>query len=117
MNIRTQIVVIVVVVVAMIALINMIRKRTLELRYALLWMVMGVGVLIFACFPRLTEMIAKAMGIGEPINMLFFIGFCFSLAIIFSLTVVISRMANRVKTLTQELALLQKERLDESKTN
>lgn len=109
MNIRTQIVVIAVIVLAMIALVNMIKKRTLELRYALLWMVMGIGVLVFACFPGLTNMLAKAVGIGTPINMLFFIGFCFSLAIIFSLTVVISRMANRVKVLAQELALLRKE--------
>lgn len=109
MNIRTQVFVIVIAVLALVVLINMIRKRTLELRYALLWMVMGVGVLIFACFPSLTKHLAGALGIGAPINMLFFIGFCFALAIIFSLTVVISRMANRVKKLTQEMALLKKE--------
>ena len=109
MNIRTQIVVIVVIVLAMIALVNMIRKNKLELRYALLWMVMGIGVLIFAAFPQLTSILAKAMGIGTPINMLFFIGFCFSLAIIFSLSVAISRLSNRSKKLTQEIALLKKE--------
>jgi len=109
MDIRTQVFVIVIAVVALVILVNMIRNRTLELRYALLWMAMGIGVLVFACFPSLTKGLAGILGIDTPINMLFFIGFCFSLTIIFSLTVVISRMANRVKKLTQEMALLKKE--------
>ena len=109
MNIRTQIFVIVIAVIALVLLVNMIRRRTLELRYALLWLVMGVGVLIFACFPGLTKYLAGLLGIGTPINMLFFAGFCFALAIIFSLTVALSRMANQVKTLTQEMALLEQE--------
>ena len=109
MDIKTQIFVIVIAILALVVLVNMIRKRTLELRYALLWMLMSVGVLIFACFPGLTSWLAGVLGIGAPINMLFFAGFCFALAIIFSLTVVISRMANRVKKLTQEMALLKKE--------
>ena len=112
MDIRTQVFVIVIAVLALAVLVNMLRKRTLELRYALLWMVMAVGILIFACFPELTKWLAGVLGIGTPINMLFFVGFCFALAIIFSLTVVISRMANRVKKLTQEMALLKKELAD-----
>ena len=109
MDIRTQIFVIVVTIVAMIALVNMIRKNKLELRYALLWMLMSVGVFVFACFPGLTKALANLLGIGTPINMLFFIGFCFALAIIFSLSVALSHLSNRAKKLTQEIALLRKE--------
>lgn len=114
MDIRTQIFVIVIAVLALVILVNMLRKRTLELRYALLWVVMAIGILIFACFPGLTKWLAGVLGIDTPINMLFFAGFCFALAIIFFLTVVISRMANRVKKLTQEMALLKKELEDRS---
>lgn len=109
MDIRIQIIVIAVIVVAMVALINMIRNRKIELSYALLWMVMGFGVFVFTCFPGLTSTLAKVMGISAPINMLFFIGFCFALAIIFSLSVAISRLSNKATKLTQEIALLKKE--------
>jgi len=109
MDIKIQIIVIAVIVIAMAILVNMIRNHKIELRYALLWMLMGFGVFIFTCFPGLIRVLAKMMGISEPVNMLFFVGFCFSLAIIFSLSVAISRLSNRAKKLTQEIALLKKE--------
>ena len=106
MNIRIQIIVVVAAVASLVALVNLIRKNKLLLKYALLWLALGIGVCIFACFPSLTSYLAGLMGIYTPINMLFFAGFCFSLAIIFSLTVAISRLSQRVKKLSQEIALL-----------
>lgn len=114
MNIKTQIFVTSVVLLAMLMLVNMIRKKRLELKYSLLWFVLGMGVLILGCFPSITARLAKIFGIGQPINLLFFAGFCFSLMIIFSLTVAISKMSIQVKRLIQELGLLRKE-LEEMK--
>lgn len=108
MNIKTQVTVIIVVLLAMVYMINMIRKNRLEIKYALLWFVLGIGVIIFTCFPMLTTFAAKFLGIGQPVNLLFFAGFCFALLIIYSLSLAISRLSVRVKKLTQELALLQK---------
>lgn len=109
MNVKTQVLVAVVVIVAMAVLVNMIRKNRLELKYCLLWFLLGVAILVFDCFPWLTTGLAAVLGIGQPINFLFFAGFCFSLLIIFSLTSAISRLSVRVKVLTQELALLKME--------
>lgn len=112
MNIRTQIIVVLVVVFTLIALINLVCRDKLQLKYALLWFVLGIGVGVFACFPDLTAFLADLMGIYTPVNMLFFSGFCFSLAIIFSLSVAVSRLSDRVKKLAQEIALLKGERTD-----
>ena len=106
MNIRIQIIVVAIVVAALVGLINLIRRNKLQLKYALLWFGLGIGICVFACFPGLTSYLAGVMGIYTPINMLFFAGFCFSLAIIFSLSVAISRLSERVKKLSQEIALL-----------
>ena len=108
MNIRIQIIIAILIVVALSVIVNMIRKKGLELRYALSWLIVGVGVLILDIFPQLIEWIAHTMGIVSPINMLFFVGFCFSLCIIFVLTVAVSRMSIRIKELAQELALYKK---------
>ena len=43
--------------------------------------------------------------------MIFFLGFCFSLLIIFTLTVMLSRMAERVRKLAQAVAM-NEEKLD-----
>ena len=76
---------------------------------ALAWLIVGVGTLVLDCFPNLITWLARKVGIASPVNMLFFFGFCFSLMIIFVLTVSISRMSIRIKQLAQELALHEKE--------
>lgn len=106
MNIKIQIIVGVVVLTALSIIVNMIRKKELELQYALSWLFVGVGILVLDCFPQLLTWISNVMGIANPTNTLFFLGFCFSLIIIFILTVTISRMSNKIKNLAQEIALL-----------
>lgn len=112
MNIRLQIIIAVIILVAMGFIINMIRKKSLELRYALAWLIVGVGVLMLDVFPELMTKLATMLGIYSPVNMLFFLGFCFSLVIIFILTVAVSRMSIRIKNLTQELALHERENME-----
>ena len=115
MNIRIQIIVAAIVLIALCVIVNMIRKKRLELRYALAWLVVGFGILILDCFPDLITWLAGMLGIASPVNMLFFFGFCFSLMIIFVLTVSISRMSIRIKQLAQEIALYEKRNQDEKK--
>lgn len=108
MNIRIQVIVAIVLVLALCVIINMIRKKALELRYALAWLLVGCGTLILDLFPDVMMGLAKFMGIEVPSNMLFFLGFCFALIIIFVLTIAVSRMSIRIKNLTQEMALYKK---------
>lgn len=107
MNIRIQIIICVIIVIALMIIVNMIRKKQLELRYALSWLAVGVAIFILACFPQLMVWISEKIGIANPVNMLFFFGFCFSLIIIFILTVSISRMSIRIKELSQRIALFE----------
>lgn len=109
MNIRIQIIVAIFIIIALIIIINMIRKKSLELRYALAWLFVGGGVLVLDLFPKLMEWLSRLLGIASPVNMLFFLGFCFSLGIVFVLTLAVSRMSNRIKELAQELALYKRE--------
>ena len=111
MNIRIRIIIAVFIVLALGIIVNMIRKKFLELRYALTWITVGMGILVLDFLPGLTDEISRIMGIYSPVNMLFFMGFCFSLGIIFVLTIAVSRMSNRIKELAQELALHEKENI------
>ena len=112
MNIRIQVIVAIVIVLALCVIINMIRKKALELRYSLAWLLVGFGTLILDLFPDVMMGLAKFMGIEVPSNMLFFLGFCFALIIIFVLTIAVSRMSIRIKNLTQEMALYEKRMKD-----
>ena len=44
------------------------------------------GILIITLIPNLLNVISKALGIYNEINMLFFLGFVFIILVIFSLT-------------------------------
>ena len=117
MNIKTQVTVVALVLLAMVLLINRIRKNKLELKYSFMCFALGIGVIIFALAPELTAWLAGCMGIGQPINFLFFAGFCFSLLIIYVLTMAISRLSVKMKRLTQEMGLLKKELEEMKKKN
>lgn len=105
MTVKIQIIIGVCLVIGLAAIINMIRRRRLELKYALSWLIAIVFVLVLDCFPTLLTQISLILGIWAPVNMIFFLGFCFSLLIIFTLTVTLSRMSERVRRLSQAVAL------------
>lgn len=75
------------------------------------------GLMILVVFRQLTTWIAGEMGVASPVNLLFFGGFCFSLVIIFVLTIAVSRASIRIKQLTQELALFEKKYTEEHENN
>lgn len=112
MEIKFQIIVAVIILLGMAYIVGLIRKNRLELKYALSWLVVAVLVLILDCFPNLMIKLADLLGIASPVNMMFFIGFLFSLVIILVLTVTVSIAASSVKRLTQKIALLEKRILE-----
>lgn len=105
MTLKIKILIVCVLILAFIAIVRMVCKKSLELKYALLWLIADICLLIIVLVPNLLDIIASSLGIYSPVNMVFFLGFCFSLAIIFSLTVALSRMSNRVRRLSQCIAL------------
>ena len=115
MSVRTQIVVAAVVILALIGLTSMVKKNKIEMKYALIWYLLVAVILVFDLFPNLLGSFAAFMGVDLAVNMLFFLGYCFALVIIFVLTVWVTKLSVKVKRLTQELALLDR-KLEETET-
>ena len=99
MTVKLQIIVGICLFLALTVIVYMIKKRSLDLKYALSWLLALVFVLVLDLFPVLLTKLSMALGVWAPVNMIFFLGFCFSLLIIFTLTVMLSRMAERVRNL------------------
>lgn len=78
MNIKAQIIISIIIILGIVYIINMVRKKALELRYSLTWLGVGICILILTLFPQIMNKISAIMGIASPMNMLFFLGFCFS---------------------------------------
>ena len=108
MSPRLQLVIAVAAIAAILYIGNLVRIRRLELKYAVIWFLVGILLLIFDLFPGLLPIMSTAWGITLPINMLTFLGLVFVLMIIFSQTIVISNLTRKSKRLTQEVGLLYK---------
>ena len=109
MTLKAQVLIGIVLVIALIAIINMVRKRSLELKYVLVWICSDIILFIFTLFPSTMGKVAAFLGIYSPVNMIFFMGFVLSLVIIFTLTVALSRVTARVRKLAQMIALQEDE--------
>ena len=86
-------------------ILNMVRKRTLELKYVLAWLFADLALIFFAVFPQSMMGLAEFLGIYSPVNMIFFLGFVFLALIIFSLTVALSRATANQRRIAQYTAL------------
>lgn len=105
MTIKLQIVAAAILLLGLIYLINMICKRKIELKYALLWMLSILSMLVVDLFPPILSILSYLFGIATPVNTLFLLGFVFALILIFALTVAVSRLAERVRKLSQAAAI------------
>ncbi len=106
MNLKLQVILILTNVLGLSVIINLIRKDVLNLRYSFIWIAVGILSILLAIFPEILVDASSFMGIIAPVNALFLAGFYFAFAIIFSLTTIAARNAQRVKVLDQELAIL-----------
>lgn len=86
----------------------LIKKDKLSIRYSLSWYILSVILLIAVWFPNLLVVLANLLGIYSPMNLVFFVGFCLSLWILFSLTRIVSIQSSKIKSLAQQIALSEK---------
>lgn len=85
----------------------LLKKKRFELRYSLLWLLAGVVMLVLVIFPDLLIKATSLLGIEVASNGLFAACIFFIVVILISLTTVISGFANKIKGLTQQIALLE----------
>ena len=111
MELRLQIVSIGATLALFLLVFELVRRRRLMERYALLWLFSTVVLLGLALWKHLLEEVASAIGIFYAPSALFVVAFGFILAILLHFSLVISRLADQTKVLAQRVGLLQ-QRLD-----
>ena len=91
---------------------ELVRRKRLMERYALLWLFSAAVLLGLAVWRDLLEEIAAGVGIYYAPSALFAIAFACMLVLLLHFSLVISRLADQSKLLAQRLAILQ-QRVDE----
>lgn len=87
---------------------SLLRRKTLSLRYTLLWIFGGIGMGILLIFPELLNWFIHLVGIQLASNGLFAIILFFILIILISITSIVSKQSDHIKHLVQDNALLEK---------
>jgi hypothetical protein len=112
MQLKIQLVSIAVTGGLFLVVFEMLRRKRLMERYAILWLFSSAVLLALAVWKGLLETIAHAVGIYYAPSALFVFAFGFILVLLLHFSLVISRLADQNKILAQRLGLLQ-QRLDE----
>jgi hypothetical protein len=109
MDSRVQIVAIVVSSGLFAVIIELVRRRRLMERYALLWLASAVVLLGLSVWRDGLELFATAVGVAYAPSALFIVALGFILLLLLHFSLVISRLADQTKVLAQRLGLVQNE--------
>ncbi|HEU5156379.1 MAG TPA: DUF2304 domain-containing protein [Streptosporangiaceae bacterium] len=84
---------------------EMLRRRRLREKYAIVWVIVGILIVIVAIFPGVLFWTAEVTGVEVPANLLFFVASLVLLGVNVHLSSEVGRLEDRVRTLAEELAL------------
>ena len=115
MSMRLRIILIILLIILALFLIRQVTKKKVDIRYTLPWFLLVIALGVLAVFPEVLSFLTALVGITLPINLLFLSGLIISLAIIYSLTITISKMNSEIRNLSQKVALLEKKFRDMDK--
>jgi hypothetical protein len=92
-------------VVLTIILILLARRRLRE-KYALLWLVIGLAILVLAAFPSLLGGLANALGVEVPSNLFFALSIALLIGVALHLSWELSTAEEEIRRLAEEVAIV-----------
>jgi hypothetical protein len=104
---RIQLVTILGAAVLLLAVLELVRRRRLTERYALLWLLSAVVLLTLAIWSEALARISHAIGVIYPPNALFFIAIGCIVLLLLHFSAVVSRLSDQTELLAQRQALLE----------
>ena len=85
---------------------DMLRRKKIREKYAALWLLVGLSMLVLAAFPRLLEIVARTLNVQVPSNLLFALSIVLALGVCLHLSWEISVVEDETRVLAEESAIL-----------
>lgn len=85
-----------------------LKRKMLELKYTLIWLVAGLVMGIMIYFPELLVRFVRLLGIESNMNGLYVLCIAFIMMILMTLTSIVSRQQLKIRILIQELSMMEK---------
>lgn len=93
-------------VFTLLLLFELLRRKHLREKYAVLWIVVSLLTLAVAAFPQTIYFLSDLIGVEVPVNLLFFVASMMLLGISVHHSYELGRLEDRTRTLAEEVALL-----------
>lgn len=93
-------------ITTLVALFELLRRRRLREKYAVLWAFVALMTLVVAIFPGLLTWASELLGVEVPTNLLFFLASLLLLVVSIQHSYELGRLEERSRTLAEEVALL-----------
>jgi hypothetical protein len=87
-------------------IVELLRRRQLQEKYAMLWLAVGILTLPLAIFPKIINVVARALGIASGVSLVLFLAIVFLLLVCVHLSWEVSRLEEETRTLAEEVSLL-----------
>ena len=107
MDISLKIFSFIVILFYFIVVLGFLRKKKFDLKYSLLWLLAGIIMFLVVAFPNFIIWVTGKMGIKVASNGIFAICILLEIINMISMTAALSDFANRIKILTQNIAILE----------
>ena len=104
---RLQLVSVVAAVALLLIVLELVRRRRLLERYALLWLLAALVMLALAGWRGALERLAHTLGIIAAPNALFFVAVGFIVVLLLHFSAAVSRLTDQSKVLAQRLAIME----------
>ena len=96
------------IIVYFILILLLLKKREISLKYTLLWLAAGMFMGILVIWPEILHMIISKIGIESNMNGLFILAIAFVMVILMSITSIVSKQSDKIRSLTQIIAMMEK---------
>jgi len=106
MGIRVQIIAIAASIGLNLLVLELIRRRALRVEYAIVWTIGTVALLVLSIWRELLDTVARFVGVFYAPAVLLLVAIFFGVLALLHQTVLISRQADQIKTLAQEMSLV-----------
>lgn len=93
----------------LLGIVEMLRRRRLREKYAVLWLITCIPIIPLAVFPSALDHLSTAVGVRNGVSLVLFLAIVFLLALSMHLSWEVSTLEEETRTLAEEIALLRLE--------
>ncbi|MEU5259910.1 DUF2304 domain-containing protein [Amycolatopsis sp. NPDC021455] len=97
---------IVIACLVLFVVIEMMRRRKLREKYAGVWLIVAIGVVVLAAIPSAAQFLARLTGVETPSNFVFLLAGVVLALVSLHLSTEVGHLEEEVRTSVEEIALL-----------